>query len=122
MSTPKEDLKNLQALYLADAHARVAYQKTLARIVPQVQDKSRDAQLVEELSSGLWSVRLKPNPSVLPWRMLAKRLHLVPLLPLQRKRRTDPAMMTLMTPTRRARLRNAMRFSQSAKSSCREEK
>lgn len=45
----KEDLKNRQAFYLAEAHARVAYQKTLARIVTQVQDKSRDAQLVEDV-------------------------------------------------------------------------
>jgi chromosome segregation ATPase len=45
----KEDLKNRQAFYLAEAHARVAYQKTLARIVSQVQDKSRDAQLVEDV-------------------------------------------------------------------------
>jgi len=45
----KEDLKNRQAFYLAEAHARVAYQKTLARIVAQVQDKSRDAQLVEDV-------------------------------------------------------------------------
>merc|ERR1719223_1536081 len=45
----KEDLKNRQAFYLAEAHARVAYQKTLAKIVAQVQDKSRDAQLVEDV-------------------------------------------------------------------------
>jgi hypothetical protein len=45
----KEDLKSRQAFYLAEAHARVAYQKTLARIVAQVQDKSRDAQLVEDV-------------------------------------------------------------------------
>jgi len=45
----KEDLKNRQAFYVAEAHARVAYQKTLARIVAQVQDKSRDAQLVEDV-------------------------------------------------------------------------
>jgi myosin-5 len=45
----KDDLKNRQAFYLAEAHARVAYQKTLARIVAQVQDKSRDAQLVEDV-------------------------------------------------------------------------
>merc|ERR1719162_1447875 len=45
----KEDLKNRQAFYLAEAHARVAYQKALARIVAQVQDKSRDAQLVEDV-------------------------------------------------------------------------
>jgi myosin heavy subunit len=45
----KEDLKNRQAFYLAEAHARVAYQKSLARIVAQVQDKSRDAQLVEDV-------------------------------------------------------------------------
>merc|ERR1719253_517908 len=45
----KEDLKIRQAFYLAEAHARVAYQKTLARIVAQVQDKSRDAQLVEDV-------------------------------------------------------------------------
>jgi myosin-5 len=45
----KEDLKDRQAFYLAEAHARVAYQKTLARIVAQVQDKSRDAQLVEDV-------------------------------------------------------------------------
>ena len=32
----KEDLKNRQAFYLAEAYARVAYQKTLARIVAQV--------------------------------------------------------------------------------------
>merc|ERR1712019_42694 len=44
-----KDLKNRQAFYLAEAHARVAYQKTLARIVAQVQDKSRDAQLVEDV-------------------------------------------------------------------------
>ena len=45
----KDDLKNRQAFYLAEAHARVAYQKTLAKIVAQVQDKSRDAQLVEDV-------------------------------------------------------------------------
>jgi len=45
----KDDLKNRQAFYLAEAHARVAYQKTLARIVSHVQDKSRDAQLVEDV-------------------------------------------------------------------------
>ena len=45
----KEDLKNRQAFYLAEAHARVVYQKTLARIVAQVQEKSRDAQLVEDV-------------------------------------------------------------------------
>ncbi|VEU39398.1 unnamed protein product [Pseudo-nitzschia multistriata] len=45
----KEDLKNRQAFYLAEAHARVAYQKTLARIVSQVQNQSRDAQLVEDV-------------------------------------------------------------------------
>ena len=45
----KEELKNRQAFYMAEAHARVAYQKTLARIVAQVQDKSRDAQLVEDV-------------------------------------------------------------------------
>jgi myosin heavy subunit len=45
----KNDLKNRQAFYLAEAHARVAYQRTLARIVAQVQDKSKDAQLVEDV-------------------------------------------------------------------------
>jgi len=48
----KEDLKNRQAFYVAEAHARVAYQKTLARIVAQVQDRSRDAQLVEDVVIG----------------------------------------------------------------------
>merc|ERR1719223_2626426 len=45
----KEDLKNRQAFYLAEAHARVAYQKTLAKIVAQVQDKSRNPQLIEDV-------------------------------------------------------------------------
>merc|ERR1712157_88993 len=45
----KEDLKNRQAFYLAEAHARVAYQKTLARIVAQVQDQSKNAQLIEDV-------------------------------------------------------------------------
>merc|ERR1711935_1307918 len=53
----KEDLKNRQAFYLAEAHARVAYQKTLARIVAQVQDKSRDAQLVEDVV--IWALECK---------------------------------------------------------------
>merc|ERR1711933_134968 len=45
----KEDLKSRQAFYLAEAHARVAYQKTLARIVAQVQDQSENAQLIEDV-------------------------------------------------------------------------
>merc|ERR1711933_110359 len=45
----KADLKNRQAFYLAEAHARVAYQKTLARIVAQVQDQSKNAQLIEDV-------------------------------------------------------------------------
>merc|ERR1711933_469538 len=45
----KEDLKSRQAFYLAEAHARVAYQKTLARIVAQVQDQSKNAQLIEDV-------------------------------------------------------------------------
>jgi hypothetical protein len=38
-----------QAFYLAEAHACVAYHKTLAQIIAQVQDKLRDAQLVEDV-------------------------------------------------------------------------
>jgi len=45
----KEDLKDRQAFYLSEAHARVAYQKCLAKIVAQVQDGSRDAQLIEDV-------------------------------------------------------------------------
>jgi myosin-5 len=45
----KEDLKTRQTYYLAEAEARLAYQKTMAQIVGAVQDKSRDAQLVEDV-------------------------------------------------------------------------
>jgi myosin V len=45
----KEDLKTRQAYYLAEAEARLAYQKTMAQIVGSVQDKCRDAQLVEDV-------------------------------------------------------------------------
>lgn len=45
----KEDLKTRQAYYLAEAEARLAYQKTMALIVGSVQDKCRDAQLVEDV-------------------------------------------------------------------------
>jgi len=45
----KDDLKTRQAYYLAEAEARLAYQKTMASIVGTIQDKSRDAQLVEDV-------------------------------------------------------------------------
>lgn len=45
----KDDLKTRQAFYLAEAEARLAYQKTMAQIVGAVQDKCRDAQLVEDV-------------------------------------------------------------------------
>lgn len=45
----KEDLKTRQAYYLAEAEARLAYQKTMAQIVGTIQDKCRDAQLVEDV-------------------------------------------------------------------------
>ena len=45
----KDDLKTRQAYYLAEAEARLAYQKTMAKIVGSIQDKSRDAQLVEDV-------------------------------------------------------------------------
>ena len=45
----KDDLKTRQAYYLAEAEARLAYQKTMAQIVGSVQDKCRDAQLVEDV-------------------------------------------------------------------------
>ncbi|GAX24125.1 hypothetical protein FisN_9Hh378 [Fistulifera solaris] len=45
----KDDLKTRQAYYLAEAEARLAYQKTMAQIVGAIQDKSRDAQLVEDV-------------------------------------------------------------------------
>jgi myosin-5 len=45
----KDDLKTRQAYYLAEAEARLAYQKTMAQIVGAVQDKCRDAQLVEDV-------------------------------------------------------------------------
>ena len=45
----KEDLKTRQAYYLAEAEARLAYQKTMASIVGSIQDKCRDAQLVEDV-------------------------------------------------------------------------
>ena len=45
----KEDLKTRQQYYLAEAEARLAYQKTMAQIVGAIQDKCRDAQLVEDV-------------------------------------------------------------------------
>jgi myosin V len=45
----KEDLKTRQAYYLAEAEARLAYQKTMAQIVGTIQDKCRDAQLTEDV-------------------------------------------------------------------------
>lgn len=45
----KDDLKTRQAYYLAEAEARLAYQKTMAQIVGTIQDKCRDAQLVEDV-------------------------------------------------------------------------
>jgi hypothetical protein len=45
----KDDLKTRQAYYLAEAEARLAYQKTMAQIVGAVQDKCRDPQLVEDV-------------------------------------------------------------------------
>lgn len=45
----KEDLKARQAYYLAQAEARLAYQKTMAQIVTSIQDKCRDPQLVEDV-------------------------------------------------------------------------
>jgi myosin-5 len=45
----KDDLKTRQAYYLAEAEARLTYQKTMAQIVGAVQDKCRDAQLVEDV-------------------------------------------------------------------------
>jgi myosin-5 len=45
----KDDLKTRQAYYLAEAEARLAYQKTMAQIVGSIQDKCRDAQLVEDV-------------------------------------------------------------------------
>lgn len=45
----KDDLKTRQTYYLAEAEARLAYQKTMAQIVGAVQEKCRDAQLVEDV-------------------------------------------------------------------------
>ncbi|CAB9516520.1 Unconventional myosin [Seminavis robusta] len=45
----KEDLKTRQSYYLAEAEARLAYQKTMAQIVGTIQDKCRDAQLTEDV-------------------------------------------------------------------------
>lgn len=45
----KDDLKTRQAYYLTEAEARLAYQKTMASIVGAIQDKCRDAQLVEDV-------------------------------------------------------------------------
>jgi myosin heavy subunit len=45
----KDDLKTRQAYYLAEAEARLAYQRTMAQIVGAIQDKCRDAQLVEDV-------------------------------------------------------------------------
>merc|ERR1712241_805941 len=45
----KDDLKTRQAYYLAEAEARLAYQKTMAQIVGAIQDKCRDAQLTEDV-------------------------------------------------------------------------
>ena len=45
----KDDLKTRQAYYLAEAEARLAYQKTMAQVVGSIQDKCRDAQLVEDV-------------------------------------------------------------------------
>jgi len=45
----KDDLKTRQSYYLAEAEARLAYQKTMAQVVGIVQDKCKDAQLVEDV-------------------------------------------------------------------------
>ena len=45
----KDDLKMRQAYYLAEAEARLAYQKTMAQIVSSIQDKCRDPQLIEDV-------------------------------------------------------------------------
>merc|ERR1712003_535301 len=45
----KDDLKTRQSYYLAEAEARLAYQKTMAQVVGIVQDKCKDAQLVEDI-------------------------------------------------------------------------
>jgi len=45
----KEDLKTRQSYYLAEAEARLAYQKTMAQVVGIMQDQCKDAQLVEDV-------------------------------------------------------------------------
>lgn len=45
----KEDLKTRQSYYLSEAEARLAYQKTLAQIVGTIQEKCKDAKLVEDV-------------------------------------------------------------------------
>lgn len=45
----KEDLKSRQSYYLSEAEARLAYQKTLAQIVGTIQEKCKDAKLVEDV-------------------------------------------------------------------------
>lgn len=45
----KDDLKSRQSYYLSEAEARLAYQKTLAQIVGTIQEKCKDAKLVEDV-------------------------------------------------------------------------
>lgn len=45
----KEELKMKQATYIAEVHSRLQYQKTLGRIVEEVQDRCRDVRLVEDI-------------------------------------------------------------------------
>ncbi len=49
IGTLKEELKLRQAYYLAEAEARLHYQKTLAKIVGSIQDQCSDEQLVEDI-------------------------------------------------------------------------
>jgi len=45
----KNDLKERQKGYLAEAEARLAYQKEMSKIIGHIQDRCRDAQIVEDV-------------------------------------------------------------------------
>jgi len=45
----KEELKMKQATYIAEVHSRLQYQKTMGRIVEEVQERSRDEQLIDDV-------------------------------------------------------------------------
>ena len=45
----KEELKMKQGTYIAEVHSRLQYQKTMGRIVEEIQNRCRDYRLVEDI-------------------------------------------------------------------------